>query len=55
MADQPRFETLLVSFFASTGLLLAVIGLYRVISFLVAQRTQEMCMRVQAGEMHAGK
>jgi hypothetical protein len=30
MADRPRFETLLVGFFAATGLVMAVIGLYGV-------------------------
>jgi predicted permease len=49
LADRPRFTTALLSFFAFTGLLMAVIGLYGVTAFMVTQRTQEVSVRMALG------
>jgi putative ABC transport system permease protein len=52
---QQRFAMLLLASLAGTALVLAVVGLYGVISYLVAQRTQEFGIRAafgaEAGDM----
>jgi putative ABC transport system permease protein len=49
LADRPRFEMALLSFFACTGLAMALIGLYGVVAFMAQQRTREIGIRIAVG------
>jgi putative ABC transport system permease protein len=49
LADQPRFETALLAFFAFAGVTLAVGGLSGLMAFLTTQRTHEIGIRMALG------
>src|SRR2546430_3523227 len=49
LAERPRFTAVLLSLFAVMGVLLAGIGIYGVVAFLVAEQTREIGIRIALG------
>ena len=54
LSEAPRrFNTIVISSFALTAVLLAVLGIYSIIAFSVASRVQEMAIRMALGSQRS--
>jgi putative ABC transport system permease protein len=49
LAQRPRFTAVLLTLFAGMGVLLAAIGIYGVVGFLITQQTREIGIRMALG------